>query len=175
MSGRTSAANTDVSVPIGSVSAAAAILSSTGRPGRRSRLIFDDNARVAAWCEQQIEHFSGWGSDPRAIGYELEGELAGAVVYTNYSGANVFATIAMTAPITKRFLFSIFWCPFVQFGVNHISCAIEASNLKSVNLCSRMGFLLEGRMREAAVGGEDVLIMGMLKRECPWLAIGPKR
>lgn len=87
----------------------------------------------------------------------------------------MFATIAMTAPITKRFLYAIFYCPFVQFGVNHITCAIEASNLKSVNLCSRMGFRLEGSMRESAVNGEDVLIMGMLKRECPWLAIGPKR
>lgn len=81
----------------------------------------------------------------------------------------------MTAPITKRFLFSIFWCPFMQFGVNHISCAIEASNHKSLNLCSRMGFRLEGSMRESATNGEDVLIMGMLKRECPWLDIGPKR
>lgn len=145
------------------------------RRAARSRLIFDDNARVAFWCAQQIEHFSGWGSDPRAIGYELDGELRGGVVYTNYSGANVFATIALTAPITKRFLFSIFWCPFVQFGVNHITCAIEESNLKSVSLCTRMGFCVEGRMRESAVNGEDVLIMGMLKRECPWLAIGPKR
>jgi RimJ/RimL family protein N-acetyltransferase len=96
-------------------------------------------------------------------------------VYTNYSGANVFATIAMTAPITKRFLFSIFWCPFVQFGVNHISCAIEASNRRSVKLCMHMGFRLEGKLREAALNGEDIIIMGMLKRECKWLALGPKR
>jgi RimJ/RimL family protein N-acetyltransferase len=97
------------------------------------------------------------------------------VVYTNYSGANVFATIAMTAPITKRFLFSIFWCPFEQFGVNHISCAIEESNRRSLKLCMHLGFRLEGKLREAAVDGKDVLMMGMLKRECRWLAIGPKR
>lgn len=140
----------------------------------RSRLIFNDNERIAAWCEQQIEHFSGWGSDPRAIGYELDGELRGGVVYTNYSGNNVFATIAMTAPITKRFLFAIFWCPFVQFDVNHIACMIEASNLASVNLCTRMGFREEGRMRESAINGEDVIMMGMLKRECRWLSLRPK-
>lgn len=81
----------------------------------------------------------------------------------------------MTAPITKKFLFAIFWCPFVQFGVRHIACAIEASNAPSVNLCTRMGFREEGRMREAAVNGEDVIMMGMLKRECRWLGLGPKR
>lgn len=139
----------------------------------RSKLIFDDNARVASWCQQQIKHFSGWGSDPKAIGYELDGEIRGGVVYTNYSGANVFATIAMTAPISKRFLFSMFWCPFVQFGVRHITCAIEASNTRSLHLCAHMGFKQEGRMRESAIGGEDIIIMGMLKSECKW--IGPKR
>lgn len=138
-------------------------------PAARSRLIFDDNIRISAWCERQIEHFSGWGSDPKAIGYEVDGELRGGVVYTNYSGSNVFATIAMTAPLTKRFLYSIFWCPFVQFGVRHITCAIEESNVKSVRLCTHLGFTLEGRMRESAVNGEDVLVMGMLARECKWL------
>lgn len=132
-------------------------------------MIFDDNERVAAWCEQQIEHFSGWGSDPKCIGYELDGEIRGGVVYTNYTRANVFASIALTAPMTKRFLHAIFWCPFEQFGVRHISCAIEESNLKSINLCSRLGFSLEGRLRESAINGEDVLMMGMLKRECRWI------
>lgn len=135
--------------------------------------MFGEDQRVAAWCEQQIKHFSGWGSDPKAIGYELDGEIRGGVVYTNYSGANVFATIAMTAPITKRFLFSMFWCPFAQFGVRHITCAIEASNTPSLRLCTHMGFKEEGRMRESAIGGEDIIIMGMLKSECKW--IGPKR
>lgn len=140
----------------------------------RSRLIFNDNARVVAWCQSHIVHFAGWGSDPKAIGYEAEGELVGAVVYTNYSGGNVFASIACTAPISRKFLFSMFWCPFVQFGVNHIACAIEASNAASIKLCTHMGFREEGRMREAAVNGEDVILMGMLKRECRWLKIGPK-
>lgn len=134
----------------------------------RSRLIFDDNARIARWCEERIEHFSGWGTDPKAIGYEVGGHLKGGVVYTNYTPANVFATIVCEAPITKRFLYAMFWCPFGQFGVRHISCAIEASNARSINLCTRLGFKLEGRLRESAINGEDVIIMGMLKKECRW-------
>lgn len=140
-----------------------------------SRLLFGEDKRVADWCQKQIKHFSGWGSDPKAIGYEVGGALVGAVVYTNYSGANVFATIACTAPIGRKFLYSMFWCPFVQFGVRHITCAIEASNAASVHLCTHMGFREEGRLREAAVSGEDVILMGMLKRECQWLGLGPKR
>ena len=138
----------------------------------QSRLVFGEDRRVADWCENQILHFSGWGSDPKSIGYEIDGEIRGAVVYTNYSGANVFATIAMTAPMSKKFLFSIFHAPFLQFCCNHITCCIEESNRKSVNLCTRLGFTLEGRLRESAIDGEDVLIMGMLKSECKWLGIG---
>lgn len=139
------------------------------KPPARCRLIFDDNARVAAWCQERIVHFAGWGSDPKAIGYEIDEQLQGGVVYTNYSQANVFASIVLDKPITKRFLYSMFYCPFVQFGVNHISCAIEASNTRSLNLCGRLGFIEEGRMRESAVNGEDVIMMGMLHSECRWL------
>jgi RimJ/RimL family protein N-acetyltransferase len=95
-------------------------------------------------------------------------------VYTNYSGKNVFASIVMEAPITRRFLYSMFWCPFVQFGVNHISCAIEESNRRSLKLCIHLGFHLRGRLPESATNGEDIIIMGMLKRDCQWLALGPR-
>lgn len=144
------------------------------KPAARSRLIFGEDQRVAEWCESKIVHFSGWGTDPKAIGYEIEGKLRGGVVYTNYSGANVFASIAADAPLTRRFLYAMFWCPFVQFEVRHIACAIEESNRASIKLCMHMGFRLEGRMRESAINGEDVIIMGLLKRDCRFLAWGPK-
>ena len=134
-----------------------------------SRLVIDDHARVASWCEARIVHFAGWGSEPRAIGWEVDGELEGGVVYTNYSVGNVFASIALDAPLRRRFLFAIFFNPFVAWRVRHISCAIEQSNLQSIRLCSHLGFREEGRLREAAVNGEDIIMMGMLKRECRWI------
>jgi hypothetical protein len=141
------------------------------KKAERSRLIFNDNERITRWCEQRIPHFSGWGSTPTAIGYEIGGVLKGGVVYTNYTKANVFASIVCEAPISKKFLYSMFYCPFVQFGVRHISCAIEGSNTRSIRLCSHMGFQLEGRLRESAINGEDVILMGMLKNECRFLGL----
>jgi RimJ/RimL family protein N-acetyltransferase len=138
-------------------------------PAARSRLIFTEHQRVADWCEARIEHFSGWGSDPKAIGYEVEGVIKGGVVYTNYTPANVFASIALDAPINRRFLYAIFYNPFVVWNVRHLSCAIEESNAKSIKLCSNMGFIQEGRLRESAINGEDVILMGMLKSECRFL------
>lgn len=98
----------------------------------------------------------------------MGGALKGGVVYTNYTPANVFASIVLEAPLTKQFLYAMFYCPFEQWKVRHISSAIEASNERSINLCTRMGFRLEGRLRESAINGEDVIMMGMLKSECRW-------
>lgn len=136
-----------------------------------SRIIFGETIRVSSWCESRIEHFSGWGSAPQAIGYEVGGCLKGGVVYTNFTPANVFGSIVMEAPITKRFLYTMFWVPFVQWKCRHLSATIEESNVKSINLCQRWGFSVEGRLRESAINGEDVIIMGMLKRECRFLDI----
>lgn len=135
----------------------------------RSRLIFTEHQRIADWCEARIEHFAGWGSDPRAIGYEVDGVIKGGVVYTNYTPANVFASIVLDAPITKRFLYAMFYNPFMQWKVRHISSAIEESNARSLRLCSHMGFIQEGRLRQSAINGEDVILMGLLKSECRFI------
>jgi hypothetical protein len=149
---------------------------SSGRPSTtctkkadRSRLIFDEHSRIADWCEERIPHFSGWGSEPRAVGYEIEGELKGGVVYTNFSPGNVVASVAMDVPFTRKFLYAIFYNPFIAWKVRHMTCMIEESNVKSLKLCTHLGFVERGRLPESAVDGEDVIILGMLKRECRYL------
>jgi hypothetical protein len=121
-----------------------------------------------------MAHFSGWGSEPKTIGYEINGELKGGAVWTHYTPTNVVKSLVLEAPLTKRFLYCMFFIPFRQFKVRHISCAIEESNVRSINLSTRLGFVIEGRLRQAAINGEDVVMMGMLASECRYLAWGPK-
>lgn len=135
----------------------------------RSKIVFGQTLRVAKWCESRIEHFSGWGTNPEAVGYEVDGVLKGGAVYTNYTPTNVFGSIVLEAPLTKRYLHTIFAVPFIQWNLPHLSAAVEASNTRSVNLCTRWGFQIEGTLREAASDGGDVIMFGMLKRECKWL------
>jgi hypothetical protein len=139
-----------------------------------TRLIFDEHQRIADWCEGHIEHFSGWGNEPRAIGLEVNGELRAGVVYTNFSPGNVIASIVVDGGMNRRFLYSIFYNPFIAWKVRHITCTMEASNSRSIKLCSSMGFVERGRLPEAAANGEDIVIMGLLKRDCRFLAWGPK-
>jgi hypothetical protein len=137
----------------------------------RSRLIFDEAERVGRWCQSRIPNFIGWSGRYQAIGYEIDGALRGGVVYTDYTPANLVISAVLEAPLTRSFLFSIFYYPFIQCRVRHVACMVEESNLRSINICKRAGFTLEGRLREAAIGGEDVMIFGMLARECRWLRL----
>jgi RimJ/RimL family protein N-acetyltransferase len=90
------------------------------------------------------------------------------VVYTDASPSNVIMSAVIEAPITKRFLYVCFFYPFVQLGVRHVTALVETRNAKSRKLCERLGFVVEGLMREAAKE-DDVFVYGMIRRECRFL------
>lgn len=123
---------------------------------------------MAAWARERIPNYIGWNGYYQAIGREVGGELDGAVVYTDASPTNVVASIVLERPLTRRFLRVVLWYPFEQLKVRRITALVEEWNEKSICLCERLGFRLEGRMREAAMDGGDVLVMGLLKSECRW-------
>ncbi len=113
-----------------------------------------------------MPNFIGWNGYYQAIGSERKGRLDGAVIYTNCSRTNVTASIVLEAPFTRRFLYAGFWYPFEQLKVRRITALVEAWNEPSICLCKHLGFRVEGRLREAAVEGGDVLVMGLLREEC---------
>lgn len=111
----------------------------------------------------------GWANNPQAIGWERNGILTAGVVYTEYSGANIVTAIALDEPMTRKFLKTAFWYPFVQLRTRRITALVEQSNIKSLRLCKHLGFEFEGSLRQAAADGGDVFVLGMLRGECKWL------
>lgn len=120
-----------------------------------------------------MPNFIGWNGYYQAIGYEREGNLKGAVVYTNASPTNVVTSIVLEVPLTRRFLYAVFWYPFCQLGARRITAMVEDWNEQSIGFCKHLGFKVEGRLRKAAIDGGDVLILGMLKDECRFLRVKP--
>jgi len=134
-----------------------------------SRLIFNEDERIANLVKERMPNFLGWNGHYRAVGYELRGRLGGGVVYTQHSGANIVVATVLEAPLTRGFLRSIFFYPFCQLECRRMTALVE--NLKSQRLIEHVGFRLEGRMREAAFDN-DVLVYGLLKREArKWLPV----
>lgn len=134
----------------------------------RSRLIFGEDERVANWCRERLPDFLGWNGYYVAIGYERASQLAGGVVFTQFSGANIVLAAVLEAPLTRMFLRAMFFYPFLQLEVRRITVLIDEDNAKSIRLVEHVGFEKEGRMRNATAKG-DVLIYGLLKERCQWL------
>jgi len=69
---------------------------------------------------------------------------------------------------TKDFLFHAFSYPFDQIGCNRITALIKEKNKMALKTCIRLGFKKEGLLREAQ-DGENLVVLGMLKKECKWI------
>jgi len=117
--------------------------------------------------------FVGWNGYYQAIGRERAGQIVGAVIYTNASPRNVVTSIVLEEPMTRRFLYAVFWYPFEQLKVARLTATVEEWNAKSLLFCKHVGFRVEGRMVEAASDGGDVIVMGLLKRNCRFLKRPP--
>lgn len=71
--------------------------------------------------------------------------------------------------MTREFLRVAFRYPFYQLKVRRVTGYVPASNADALRFDLHLGFVQEGLMREAMDTGEDVVVLGMLKRECRWL------
>lgn len=70
--------------------------------------------------------------------------------------------------LTRALLRSCARYVFQQLGCDRLTIRIRADNTAMLALSARIGFVHEGTLREAFEGA-DVLIFGMLRRECRWL------
>jgi RimJ/RimL family protein N-acetyltransferase len=64
---------------------------------------------------------------------------------------------------------------FLVFAFVHLDCcrivaSVHPNNNQSIKLIEKFGFELEGRLRDRAGPGEDILIYSMLRRDNKWLS-----
>lgn len=110
--------------------------------------------------------------DYSAIGLEQDGQVVAGVVYEQHSGPNILTHIASDgsrAWLTPAYLGAIFRYPFLQLACARITAIVRADNADSRRFVEHLGFSHEGLMREACEDGADLIIYGMLKRECRFL------
>lgn len=133
--------------------------------------MLDDKARCGAWALERIAHVPSWGEWFEAIGLERDAELVAAVIFNLWSGADIAMHIAAVPGrrwMTREFLRAAFRYPFVQLECQRVTGYVPASNADALRFDRHLGFVEEGRMREALPNGEDVIVLGLLKRECRW-------
>jgi RimJ/RimL family protein N-acetyltransferase len=135
-----------------------------------SGLVFGHKVEVADWVRARCAGVDSWGTDYEAIGWAREGKLTAACVFNHYSGGDIWVSIAADGKqrLTRGFIRACFRYPFAQLKTRRISLAVASRNTRSKNFVEALGFVREGRARQA-FADDDALIFGMLRDECRWL------
>jgi RimJ/RimL family protein N-acetyltransferase len=139
------------------------------------KILANQDEMVAQWVASRIPIFEFGSSPYTAIGLMSDGVMLAGVVYQNYTRIDIqmhTAAVEGSRWLTSKFLGEVFRYPFEQLQVHRVTALIPALNTRSEKFCKHLGFKKEGRVREILPQGEDLLVYGMLKRECRFLNIG---
>ena len=124
---------------------------------------------VVEWVAQQTSEFGNFGC-ATGIGWERDGKIVAGVAYNDFNGVNCCTHIALSGPMSREFLWTIFDYPFNQMKVNRITGLVGEGNQKSRNLCKKLGFTEEARLDSAHPTG-DLIVFRMRRSECKWLGM----
>jgi RimJ/RimL family protein N-acetyltransferase len=138
---------------------------------RVGRLLYGADAFVTGWVTSRIGFFSGQLVGIGILDRDCRKMIAG-VTYNNYGPKHLIeASIASDDPswASPAVLRGLFAYPFIDLGVRRLqtTCAIDATGTKNFN--ERLGFTLEGVMREGWPLGGDAYHFSMLRHECRWI------
>ena len=118
--------------------------------------IIDQNPEwVGPWMTQQGA--GTWRSGSTCIGLVREGELVAGAMYDYFNGASIFASIAIKGPITRTWLWYIFYYPFVELKSNVILGLVSQDNILSQRLVEHFGFSANSLIPEGDPSGFLVL------------------
>ncbi len=136
------------------------------------RMIFGADEYLAAWVGALMPTPHTSFAPCTAIGSEVDGKLAGAVVYHDYQPGCRSIQMSLAA-VNKRWLSktaikTYFWYPFEQLKCERVTVIVASKNKPSRSLAEGVGFLQEGVVRKG-FGSDDAIIYGMLKDECRWI------
>lgn len=130
---------------------------------------FTDADTIAPWVSARIPGHPEW-VNPKAVGWIDRDRIIAGVVYSHYSpGLNLEMSVALEGRFPPRAFVEAFIYPFIELGLPRVTALVGADNRRSIKLVEGMGFVHEGRLRRAAPGGQDLLVLGMLREECRFL------
>lgn len=134
-------------------------------------IILDDPDRLIAWAGEQLA--IGFFSDARAIGWGTADDIRAVAIYERWTGTDcVVHLVSDQRPgwLSRQFIASGFAYPFIVCGLRRITGLVPADNHRALKLNRHFGYRIEGQLRSASENGGDLIIMGMLREECPFIS-----
>lgn len=137
-------------------------------------LTMEPQADLLAWAGERVGAEDGWTDDAVALGViEHDTRRIRAVMVMNLRQADTaaihFASDGSKAWMTRPVWRGLFAWLFDFCGLARVTATVERHNMEMQIRLLRLGFAFEGHLRGGARGGEDGIVFGMLRDECPWL------
>lgn len=134
------------------------------------QVIFGEDQRFIEWAQERIG--VTLRNDAVAIGLEDETGIRAATIFDTFSSVDCCAHVASDGTgtwLNREFIVKSFAYPFIQCGFSRLTGLVPASNRAALRFDLHLGFKIEGRCREAAPDGGDIIVLGMLRRECRFI------
>ena len=101
---------------------------------------------------------------------DAKGVIRGMVAYDFWTDNAVFAHVAVETPIAWRSLLpAIFDYPFNEAGKGVLVAMVSGDNLKSLRMCSHLGFRVAHRIKDGKAQGVDMVMFEMRRDECRYI------
>lgn len=110
--------------------------------------------------------------DAAVIGVRSDEGLHGVVVFDSFTTTGCWVSVVSDRGrkwITRELIIKVFAYPFIQLGYPRLNSFVSVNNADAIRFNEHFGFQREGVLREAGEKGEDLIVYGMLRRECRWL------
>ena len=110
--------------------------------------------------------------DASAIGVRSDEGLHGVVVFDSFTTTGCWVSVVSDGGrkwITRELIIRVFAYPFIQLDYPRLNSFVSVNNADAIRFNEHFGFQREGILREAGEQGEDLIVYGMLRRECRWL------
>lgn len=134
-------------------------------------VVYTDPDEMIGWAVDRMPGY-GFHSDAKVIGLRDAGTLRGVVVFDHFTPTGCWISVASDGTkrwMTRSFIIHVMAYPFIQLAYPRITAFVSSRNDESLSFCRGFGWVEEGTLREAGLQGEDIVIFGMLRRECRWL------
>lgn len=110
--------------------------------------------------------------DAKAIGVvDADGTIRSVTVFDNFSPCDCNMHIASDGSkrwLTRIYLRTAFYYPFVQVGLRRVTGLVPASNSAALHFDLHLGFVREGLCRNA-LPDDDLIVLGMLREHCRFI------
>lgn len=98
-------------------------------------------------------------------------EFLGGVVYNHFTPGNCEVHVVAESPrfANRHTIREFFAYPFLQLGLNRLTGIVHTSNRRSLEGAQRLGFRVEGLLRDWYGKDQHGILLGMTREECKWV------